>query len=295
MGEETDSKKRKSKKEKRVHKDLEVESDLLENDKQTKKKKKQKIIDSEAEQTNNSEVESHEKDKKRKRKDKSRNDTTEEVLVTKKHKKDCDKEDSLQEDNGLNKEPPTKKLKKKKQQDIDENSSKPASHKKKKKDKGNSNSNIQASLGVVDESVLNQASTNLGLPVEDDNLETNSKPKKKKDKSKAKTEVEETPPEKEGTRWSRCLTYLKQWSSDRDNWRFKKASQIHLLNIMYDKEQMIDEDFTIMLQYLEELKGKGREKTKDDAEKLLKDDTDDDESKDSVKVERARQIYQLLN
>ena len=42
--------------------------------------------------------------------------------------------------------------------------------------------------------------------------------------------------------------------------------------------QMIDEDFTIMLQYLEELKGKGREKTKDDAEKLLKDDTDDDGS-----------------
>ena len=51
--------------------------------------------------------------------------------------------------------------------------------------------------------------------------------------------------------------------------------------------KMPDEDFVMMLQYLEELKGKGREKTKEEAEKFVKDDEDKDvESKEEEGEEK---------
>jgi len=178
--------------------------------------------------------------------------------------------------------------------------------KKKKRDK-NKSSNEESTLGTIDQSVLEQAKTNLGLPIEQDSA-TETKPKEKKKKKKDKNKEPKVEVQPEGTRDSRALSYLQLWANSRESWRFRKVSQVHLLHIMYKPDKMLDEDFVMMLQYLEELKGKGREKTREEAEKIVKDDEDNDveskeeeenkkeeESPSQVKLERARQIIQLLS
>lgn len=167
---------------------------------------------------------------------------------------------------------------------------------KKKKKKKKEKSSVESSLGQVDESILQQAGTNLGLPLEETKSKKLSSEKKKKKEKKKKAIQEHIESKQDGTRWTRCLDYLKLWKDEHDSWSFKKTSQVHLLQIMYDGAKMSDELFSVMLQYLEEIKGKGRDKTKEDAEKLLKDDSNETLNLPyTIKMERARQVFQLLS
>ncbi|XP_043567818.1 uncharacterized protein C7orf50 homolog isoform X1 [Chiloscyllium plagiosum] len=94
-----------------------------------------------------------------------------------------------------------------------------------------------------------------------------------------------------------ALKYLKSWSKKRKNWRFQKTRQTWLLKHMYDRNKLSDKHFARLLKYLNGLKGNAREETIQKAEALMKEfETTDDCTEDiSVKIERIRQVLQLLS
>ncbi|GFS24484.1 chromosome 7 open reading frame 50 [Elysia marginata] len=166
--------------------------------------------------------------------------------------------------------------------------------------------NGSGDIGTVDTDILKQASVNLGLPMADEGpnddaqiqgtLEISKKKQKKKEKkNKDKQSTPVNQPENEATRTSPddgALTYLRLWQSDRSAWKFNKRLQIRLIHNMYAREKLTDEDFEIFLLYLDGLQGKSREKTKEEAEKIVTDDT---QVTDQFKQERARQVFQMLS
>ncbi|KAI8575911.1 hypothetical protein K450DRAFT_259356 [Umbelopsis ramanniana AG] len=56
-----------------------------------------------------------------------------------------------------------------------------------------------------------------------------------------------------------AIDYLRTWKSDRSEWKFQKVRQIWLLANMYDEVKISDEDFAILLEYVQDLKGKARQ------------------------------------
>jgi len=167
-----------------------------------------------------------------------------------------------------------------------------------KKSKKHKKAKTAESLGVVDTSILQQAEINLGLPIADpvssqkknDNEEQSPKKKKKKDK---KLQVVVTTEVSEKTRNERAVQYLRLWHSNRKAWKFNKMMQVQLLHNIFDKSLVNEEDFETVLLYLDGLKGKGREKTKEDAKQIL-DKEETEGTADADKEDRAKQVYQIL-
>lgn len=87
------------------------------------------------------------------------------------------------------------------------------------------------------------------------------------------------------------LFYLHTWYTNREHWNFRKVRQVWLLQNMFDQEKIPDEDFSILLKYLEGLKGVAKEKTIEEAEKKIEGDTGEE---DTVVDSRVRQVLQLL-
>ncbi|KGL73114.1 Uncharacterized protein C7orf50, partial [Tinamus guttatus] len=87
------------------------------------------------------------------------------------------------------------------------------------------------------------------------------------------------------------------WSEKPEEWKFQKTRQTWLLLHMYDKEKVPDDYFTILLDYLQGLKGSARDVTVQKAEALMKelDDSDAEDSSLVEKSERIRQVLQLLS
>ncbi|KAI8084049.1 uncharacterized protein B0P05DRAFT_578511 [Gilbertella persicaria] len=73
-------------------------------------------------------------------------------------------------------------------------------------------------------------------------------PKKAKKPKKSKIEV---------------LAYVRLFAQDRENWKFKKMLQIWLLSNLY---KLPEDEFDHVLEYLKNLQGSAREKTKKEAE-----------------------------
>ena len=99
--------------------------------------------------------------------------------------------------------------------------------------------------------------------------------------------------------WKTGQNYLQAWRNRAAvPWKFHKLTQVWLLRNMYEKEQVADETFAIMIDYLEGLKGAGRTKTLQDAEKLLAESADaaeaDAEGPAAQKSERASQVITVL-
>nr|XP_009688385.1 PREDICTED: uncharacterized protein C7orf50 homolog isoform X2 [Struthio camelus australis] len=94
-----------------------------------------------------------------------------------------------------------------------------------------------------------------------------------------------------------ALAYLTSWSEKPEEWKFQKTRQTWLLLHMYDKEKVPDGYFTILLDYLQGLKGSARDVTVQKAEALMKEfDNSDAEDPSLVeKCERIRQVLQLLS
>ncbi|KAH9513096.1 hypothetical protein Btru_035820 [Bulinus truncatus] len=164
----------------------------------------------------------------------------------------------------------------------------PPSGKKNKKDK---TTNEDSTLGQVDTSILQQTGINLGLPVSD----TDGSPAvvTKEKKKKRKKSNPESPAEK--NKIERSIEYLRTWNTNRKEWKFNKMYQVHLFHVMYDKSLLNEEDFEILLLYIEGLKGKSRDQTREEAEKIINSDKADGESSNLDKEERARQIIQILS
>ncbi|XP_023226374.1 uncharacterized protein C7orf50 homolog [Centruroides sculpturatus] len=106
-----------------------------------------------------------------------------------------------------------------------------------------------------------------------------------------------------------ALDYLHEWELRRDSWSFKKKRQIWLIRHLYDNQQISDDDFKILLKYLENIQGNLRAKILSEAEDIIKEydrqsesnETSDTEthlncSKDlqEYKYNRARMLIQIL-
>ncbi|XP_059509910.1 uncharacterized protein C7orf50 homolog isoform X1 [Stegostoma tigrinum] len=125
------------------------------------------------------------------------------------------------------------------------------------------------------------------------------KERKKKDKQllrEAGVLVEKVKPQ-EPSASDLALEYLTRWSKKHKDWRFQKTRQTWLLKHIYDYHKISDKHFTMLLKYLNGLKGNAREVTIQKAEALMKEfETTDDCTEDrSAKIERIRQVLQLLS
>ncbi|XP_040430639.1 uncharacterized protein C7orf50 homolog isoform X2 [Cygnus olor] len=137
-------------------------------------------------------------------------------------------------------------------------------------------------------------------PEERRKLERKLKKERKKEEKKLMREAgistkKEEPKKLSGSELA--LAYLTSWSKNPEEWKFQKTRQTWLLLHMYDKEKVPDEYFTILLDYLEGLRGSARDTTVQKAEALMKElDGSDAEDPSMVeKSERIRQVLQLLS
>ncbi|KAK0058961.1 myb-like protein X [Biomphalaria pfeifferi] len=297
--------------------------DIHESVQKKHKKKKTNSINEEEMKGEVIDLTRHEKDSsfvfsknERSRKRTRKAEETEEVESSKKKQKTCSNRESSSEEIGLTSSvtevSETKRSKKDKKSNEETEEAENSIRKKKKKSsnressseeivlassvmkrsKKDKKSKEEINLGVVDTDILQQAGINLGLPMEDTETslpETPKVKKKKKDKEK------DTPTPSDKNKNERTLDYLRSWHSNQKKWKFNKMLQVHLLHIMYDKSLLNDGDFDVMLLYLEGLNGKSREKTIEDAEKIINNDKQDTDSSNVDKEERARQIIQILS
>ncbi|KAL9558284.1 hypothetical protein MBANPS3_000984 [Mucor bainieri] len=105
---------------------------------------------------------------------------------------------------------------------------------------------------------------------EDDNDDDKSEkkdskkpPKKAKKPKKTKLEIEEM---KKDNKQEEALAYVRLFVNDRDAWKFKKVQQIWLLSNLYE---IPEDEFDNVLEYLKDLQGSAREKTKQEAKDKL--------------------------
>ncbi|XP_062381566.1 uncharacterized protein C7orf50 homolog [Sardina pilchardus] len=120
---------------------------------------------------------------------------------------------------------------------------------------------------------------------------------KKEEKMRKREEgIGEDKKEDQNKSAERALEYLSCWSEKRSEWRFKKIRQTWLLQHMYDPEKVSDASFSIMLQYLENLRGAARDVTVQKAEAVIKEDKGDSSqtADDQKRIQRALEVVRLL-
>ncbi len=100
--------------------------------------------------------------------------------------------------------------------------------------------------------------------------------------------------------WMACKEYLETWKRTRGLWKFQKVRQVWLLQHMYDTEQVSNDTFAIMVEYLQGLKGAGRTTTLAEAEKVLAESASaegpsrTEDSEESVVQQRAAAVIKVL-
>ncbi|KAG7335591.1 hypothetical protein KOW79_000284 [Hemibagrus wyckioides] len=123
------------------------------------------------------------------------------------------------------------------------------------------------------------------------------KEEKKKQKELGKSEKEEI---KSSIAQTQALEYLTCWSEKRDEWKFQKTRQVWLLQHMYDSEKVPDAHFSLLLSYLEGLRGVARETTVQKAEALVRFGVGPEGEEGGAmeaqrKTQRAREVIQILS
>ncbi|XP_041671874.1 uncharacterized protein C7orf50 [Cheilinus undulatus] len=92
-----------------------------------------------------------------------------------------------------------------------------------------------------------------------------------------------------------ALDYLTCWAENRTEWKFQKTRQTWLLQHMFDPEKIPDEKFSLLLQYLEGLRGGARDTTVQKALALIEESGQAPEDTDvQQRAHRAREVIQLL-
>uniref|UniRef100_A0A3Q0TBQ9 Zmp:0000000624 n=1 Tax=Amphilophus citrinellus TaxID=61819 RepID=A0A3Q0TBQ9_AMPCI len=93
-----------------------------------------------------------------------------------------------------------------------------------------------------------------------------------------------------------ALDYLTCWAENRSQWKFQKTRQTWLLQHIFDSEKIPDEKYSVLLQYLEGLRGSGRDTTVQKALSLVEESGK--AAEDIVvqqRAHRAREVIQLLS
>ena len=159
--------------------------------------------------------------------------------------------------------------------------SKESAEKAKKKEKTKSKFSISLSVGSNDvEKVdpVKRASSGKGPKIiiakekGSQNMEKElSKRKKKKLKKEKGGTATGSESSKELAGCSKALSYLKTWAEDRETWKFEKCRQIWLINHIYDIDNVPDDSFPSLLEYLGSIKGGMRDKVLEGAKKKVED------------------------
>lgn len=131
-------------------------------------------------------------------------------------------------------------------------------------------------------------------------IERKLKKERKKEEKKLMREGHVDTKKAEPEKPSGCdlaLQYLTSWAQKAQNWKFQKTRQTWLLLHMYDTQKISRDHFTVLLDYLEGLKGSARDLTVRKAEAVWKEhETANPEDSSVLEVtERARQVIQLLS
>ncbi|GAB5356450.1 hypothetical protein AAMO2058_000290700 [Amorphochlora amoebiformis] len=116
---------------------------------------------------------------------------------------------------------------------------------------------------------------------------------KKSKKAKAVPEQSLTQKKKKN-----ALKYLQEWKTNRIAWKFRKVSQAYLLAHCYDRTIIDKDQFKILLQYIQGLKGASMDRATKTAEKIVEDyETQENEGgkkKGKLKYKRAIRILSIL-
>ncbi|KAJ4941214.1 hypothetical protein JOQ06_027501 [Pogonophryne albipinna] len=122
---------------------------------------------------------------------------------------------------------------------------------------------------------------------------------KKEEKKRIKAEGETVPKTEAAsgpTGPQQALVYLTCWSENRAEWKFQKIRQTWLLQHMFNSEQVADEKFSVLLEYLEGLQGAAKDTTVKKALALVEESGQAPEDKDvQQRAHRAREVIQLLS
>ncbi|XP_076743476.1 protein cholesin isoform X2 [Maylandia zebra] len=122
--------------------------------------------------------------------------------------------------------------------------------------------------------------------------------RKKEEKKRLKAEgvtLEQTKPSGPSAQ-QQALDYLTCWAENRSRWKFQKTRQTWLLQHVFDSEKIPDDTFSVLLQYLEGLRGSGKDTTVQKALSLVEESGKAPE--DTViqqRAHRAREVIQLLS
>ncbi|XP_034049869.1 uncharacterized protein C7orf50 homolog [Thalassophryne amazonica] len=93
-----------------------------------------------------------------------------------------------------------------------------------------------------------------------------------------------------------ALDYLTCWAESRKEWKFQKTRQTWLLQHMFDSEKIPDEKFSVLLQYLEGLRGGSRDTTVQKSLAVVQHSGQAPEDTDvQQRAHRAREVIQLLS
>lgn len=120
---------------------------------------------------------------------------------------------------------------------------------------------------------------------------------KKEEKKRLKAEaVTEKTEASEPTAPQQALDYLTCWAENRAEWKFQKTRQTWLLQHMFHSEKIPDEKFSVLLQYLEGLRGGARDTTVQKAMVLVEESGQaPEDSAVQQRAHRAREVIQLLS
>lgn len=92
-----------------------------------------------------------------------------------------------------------------------------------------------------------------------------------------------------------ALDYLTCWAEKRKDWKFQKTRQTWLLQHMFDSEKIPDQNFSVLLTYLEGLRGQARDTTVEKAEALVRELDEGADRMAQQRAHRAREVIQLLS
>ncbi|XP_068161137.1 uncharacterized protein C7orf50 homolog isoform X2 [Antennarius striatus] len=93
-----------------------------------------------------------------------------------------------------------------------------------------------------------------------------------------------------------ALDYLICWAENRTEWKFQKTRQTWLLQHMFDSDKIPDDKFSVLLQYLEGLRGGAIDTTVKKALVLVEESGQAPEDGAVQKrAQRAREVIQLLS
>ncbi|XP_053720767.1 uncharacterized protein C7orf50 homolog [Synchiropus splendidus] len=119
--------------------------------------------------------------------------------------------------------------------------------------------------------------------------------KEEKDKLKAEGKTTQKSEAPGPTASQQALDYLTCWSTQRDEWKFQKTRQTWLLQHMFDPDMIPDDKFSILLEYMEGLRGGAKDTTVQKALVLVQESGQ--APADTVvqqRAQRAKEVIQLL-